>query len=59
VDAPTRRAPGAIVLHLRHPRRAALKSVTVKGKSWTDFDPAREIVRLPASPAKIHIEASY
>jgi hypothetical protein len=59
VDAPTRRAPSAILLHLRHPRRATLKSVTVNGKPWTDFDPARETVRLPASPAKIHVEASY
>lgn len=59
VDAPTRRAPGAIVLHLRHPKRATLKSVRVNGKPWTDFDPKRETVRLPATAAKIHVEASY
>jgi hypothetical protein len=59
VDAPTRRAPSAIILHLRHPRRATLKSATVNGKPWTDFDPARETVRLPASAAKMHVEASY
>jgi hypothetical protein len=54
-----RRAPSAIVLHLRHPRRTTLKSVTVNGKPWTDFDAARETVRLPASVVKIRIEASY
>jgi hypothetical protein len=59
VDAPSRRAPNAIVLHLRHPSRATLKSVTVNGKPWTDFDPTREIVRLPASAAKMRVEASY
>jgi hypothetical protein len=59
ITPPTRKAPSAIVLHLRHPSRATLKSVKVNGKPWTDFDPARETVRLPASPVKLHVEASY
>jgi hypothetical protein len=59
VDPPARQAPSAIVLHLRHPHRAALKSVKLNGKPWTDFDPARETVRLPETAAKLHIEASY
>lgn len=59
VDAPTRQAPAAIVLHLRHPRRATLKSVTVNGKPWTDFDATGETVRLAATPVKIKVEATY
>jgi hypothetical protein len=59
VTPPARKAPSAIILHLRHPDRAALKSVKVNGKPWTDFDPTRETVRLPASAAKLRLEASY
>lgn len=59
VTPPARKAPGAIILHLRHPDRATLKSVKMNGKPWTDFDPKQEIVRLPASPMKLRVEAGY
>ncbi len=58
VTPPTRKAPKAIVLHLRHPDRATLKSVKVNGKPWTDFDPKQEIVRLPGMGVT-HLEANY
>jgi len=59
IEPPARRAPEAIVLHLRHPRRASCKRVTVNGKPWTDFDSTREIVRLPASAGRLRVEAEY
>jgi len=35
-------------LRLRTPRNAKVKSVTLNGKSWFDFDPADETITIPA-----------
>jgi hypothetical protein len=58
IDPPTRVVPGSIVLHLRHPGKAALKCVTVNGKSWSGFDAAKETVTLPVS-GHLRVEATY
>lgn len=59
VQPPSRVRPAAIVLHLRHPARARITSVTVDGKPWSDFDAAREIVRLPGAGSAVTVEARY
>ncbi len=59
VTPPTRKAPGAILLHLRHPNKATIKSVKVNGKPWNGFDPKQETVKLPASSGSVHVEVSY
>ncbi len=59
VTPPARKTPKAIILHLRHPDRAALKSVKVNGKSWTDFDPKQEIVRLPGWTTVTYAEGQF
>jgi hypothetical protein len=40
------RRPGTLLVRLRHPERKPLRSVTVNGLAWTDFDAAREWVRI-------------
>jgi hypothetical protein len=52
-------APHELVLHLRHPARATMRAVKVNGKPWTDFDPQRETVHLPAGERVLRIEAAY
>ena len=59
IDPPSRQLPDQIVLHLRHPRRFALRTVRVNGKQWADFDSAREIVRLPSRNGNLRVEAYY
>ena len=46
VEVPSRKPPHAVLLRLRHPKMTPIKSVTVNGLAWSDFDPVKEIVRL-------------
>ena len=38
--------PSALLVRLRHPAGARMRSVQVNGRKWTDFDPAKEWVRM-------------
>ena len=59
VTPPTRTLPSEIVLRLRHPDGKRMKSVTVNGKPWPRFDPAREIVMLPADRGELRVRAWF
>jgi hypothetical protein len=59
VDPPTRNAPGAIVIRLRHPEGKPMRKVTVNGQPHTDFDAAREIVRLKPATEHLVVRADY
>jgi hypothetical protein len=45
--------PRAVLVRLRHPDAKPIRSVTVNGRNWTDFDPAKEWVRI-AEPSEEH-----
>jgi hypothetical protein len=59
IDLPTRKPPKEVILRLRHPKAAPIKSVTVNGKEWKDFDPARELVRLSNVAGKVEATVNY
>jgi hypothetical protein len=60
VEMPTRQRPQTLVVRLRHPDKQTIRSVTVNGRGWTDFDPGKEWVRIPSPTEKVYsIEASY
>ncbi len=63
IDPPTRIAPKAIVIRLRHPEGLSMKAVQVNGTAWHDFDPKRETVRLDshalAPGGRITIRVGY
>jgi hypothetical protein len=44
VDMPDRRPPSELLVRLRHPMGKPIKSVTVNGRDWTDFDIQKEWV---------------
>jgi len=46
IDMPDRRYPHNLLVRLRHPRRQPIKSVTVNGRDWTDFDVKKEWLRI-------------
>ncbi len=55
-----RKAPQSILVRLRHPQEKRIRQVTVNGKEWKDFDPAKEWVKVPGSGAASYtIVATY
>jgi hypothetical protein len=48
IQAPGRMRPAALLIRLRHPTGAAMRSVQVNGRPWTDFDVSKEWVRVDA-----------
>ncbi|MBN2311839.1 MAG: hypothetical protein JXR94_22865, partial [Candidatus Hydrogenedentes bacterium] len=59
VEMPSRRPPRSVLLRLRHPTGAAIKSVTVNGEPWTDFDATREVVRLHDVGGSVSVVVAY
>lgn len=47
LDPPSRNLPKQIVVRFRHPDEKAIRSVTVNGEPWSDFDAAKGDIRLP------------
>lgn len=59
IEVPSRKSPSNVILRLRHPKAAPIKGVTVDGKAWKDFDPAREIIRLRDVRGAVSVLATY
>jgi hypothetical protein len=59
VGIPSRTPPQAVLLRFRHPKATPMKSVTVNGEAWTDFDPAKETIRLHDVHGSVKVEATY
>jgi len=51
VKMPARRPPRALFLRFRHPQSKRMKSATVNGRDWPDFDVPKEWVRI-ANPTE-------
>lgn len=54
-----RRAPEAVVVHLRRPGEGAMQRVTVDGAAHSDFDPAGETVRVTNLSGQRVIQVTY
>jgi hypothetical protein len=59
LQPPTRNAPEAINIRFRHPQRKPMKGVMVNGKSWSNFDREKELVRLSKTIERTEIVALY
>ena len=59
VQMPSRNPPQSILLRLRHPKELPIKSVTVNGDPWTDFDSVKEVVRLHDVKGTVELEIGY
>jgi len=46
VEMPSRKPPKEVVLRFRHPKSAPMKSVTVNGKPWTEFNADKETITI-------------
>jgi hypothetical protein len=54
VEMPSRKRPATLLVRLRHPQAQPMRSVSVNGKEWSDFDPAKEWVRVANPGEKIY-----
>jgi hypothetical protein len=60
VEMPSRKAlAGGVVLRLRHPTTAPIKSVTVNGKPWTEFNKDKETITLKGLTGTVAVTAQY
>jgi hypothetical protein len=59
VEMPSRKPPREVLVRFRHPKMKPIKGATVNGKAWSDFDPAKEIVRLHDVNGSVKVEAVY
>ena len=59
VDIPARKPPEAVRLRFRHPGSAPIKSVTVNGTPWTDFDKDKETITLKGLTGTVAVRAKY
>ncbi len=60
IDMPDRASPRVLLVRLRHPQGRPIRSATVNGQPWTDFDVQKEWLRIER-PDRGHysIAASY
>ncbi len=59
ISVPERKMPEEIVLRLRHPHSAPIRSVEINGRGSGDFDVTREIVRLKGISGQVSIVVGY
>jgi hypothetical protein len=59
IRMPSRSSPRELILRIRHPDSAPIKSVTVNGKSWLDFDAKKEWIRVEKPEEKEYTITSF
>ena len=57
VEMPSRNPPKTVLLRFRHPKALPIKSVTVNGSPWTDFDPVKEVISLHDVKGTVKVES--
>jgi len=56
---PSRNPAERALISFRHPKARPIKSVTVNGRPWFDFDPTSGEVSVPGSWRDVTVTASY
>jgi hypothetical protein len=59
VELPSRKSPQDVVLRLRHPKSAPIKSVIVNGKEWNAFSKTKETISLKNLTGTVTVTANY
>jgi hypothetical protein len=59
VEMPSRSPPKAVLLRFRHPNSAPIRSVTVNGREWTDFNREKETIDLKGLAGEVVVAAQY
>jgi hypothetical protein len=56
---PSRASPKTVLLRFRHPKETPIKSLSVNGQPWADYDPGQELVRLHDLSGAVKVHAVY
>jgi hypothetical protein len=59
ITMPSKKSTKEVCLHLRHPKSAPIRSVTVNGKSWTAYDRDKETVILKELTGTVSVTVQY
>ena len=59
ISLPSRNPAERALISFRHPKARPIKSVTVNGRPWFDFDPTSGEVSVPGSWRDVTVTASY
>lgn len=59
IDIPDRFAPKSVILRLRHPEAAPIRSVTINGRPWRKFSPDKETISLTGLTGRAAVVATY
>ncbi|NLG34812.1 MAG: hypothetical protein GX548_05615, partial [Lentisphaerae bacterium] len=59
IEIPSRSPLKSVKVRFRHPRGAAIKSVTVNGQPWNEFNPDKEVIEVSGLTGKAVVTASY
>ena len=60
VELQPQHRPDVLLVRLRHPEAKTIRSISVNGQSWHDFDPSKEWIRIPKlRENRYDISASY
>jgi hypothetical protein len=59
LHVPERKPPERVLLRLRHPQAVPIRTVTVDGRSWSGFDPGRELIELTGVRGQVVVVAGY
>jgi len=58
-EMPSRNPPKTVLLRLRHPQSAPIRSVTVNGKVWRDFNKDKETIELKGLTGTVVVRVRY
>jgi hypothetical protein len=59
VEMPSRNPPKSVLVRFRHPKSLPIKSATVNGAAWSDFDAQKEVILLHDVSGTVKLEAAY
>lgn len=59
VQLPSRNPPKSVLLRVRHPKEAPIRSVTVNGREWQQFDRDKETITLAGLTGTVRIATRY
>lgn len=59
IEMPARTAPKEVLLRFRHPKSMPIKSVTVNGKPWSEFNSDQETISLKGLSGTVAVTAQY
>jgi hypothetical protein len=59
IEMPARKPPKEVVLRFRHPKSAPIKSVTVNGNPWTEFNKDKETITLKGLSGTVTLTTQY